>query len=252
MKPRLYLTQVMHQRLFPVRYRFRYPVFSLLLDIDSLEQTCAQTRLLTLDGFGLLSFHRRDHGARDGSALRPWLETHLNARGIDLAGGRIFLLCFPRLLGYGFDPISLWFCQHADGSLRAVLAEVRNTFGQHHGYLLHDQGRPMPWPAKGQAEKCFYVSPLMPMRADYQFHFSEPTERLGVSIRQFQDGELALVATQSGQGRPITDRHLLRALLRTPLMTFKVMFAIHWQALKIRLRGVAFHHKPAPPAQEVS
>jgi DUF1365 family protein len=247
---RIYFTKVMHRRLFPVAYRFSYRVFSLLLDIDALDRL---PRPLKIGRFGLLRFSPQDHGPRDGSPLRPWAEQLLAERGIDLAGGRIRLLCFPRLLGYGFNPLSLWYCEHADGRPRAVIAEVNNTFGEHHFYLLANGGEPLDWPVRDIAAKCFYVSPLMKVAGEYRFRLAEPGDKLAVFIRQFhQDGRLELVATQSGSGEPLTGKALWHALARTPLMTFKVMVAIHWQALKIWLRGARYVPKPAPPRQEVT
>ena len=205
-----------------------------------------------MDRFNLLSFHRRDHGPRDGSSLRQWAQQLLVRHDIHLHGGKILLLCFPRLLGYGFNPLSIWYCHHRDGPLRAVICEVNNTFGEHHFYLLHAQGRDMTWPARAEVDKCFHVSPLIGMQARYRFRLSRPAERLSVSIEEYQSGELMLVANQSGEMRPLSDRHLLRALLRTPFMTFKIITAIHWQALKIWLRGAPFFSKPEPPEEQVT
>lgn len=248
----LYLTSVMHQRMFPVKYRFTYRVFSLLLDLEHLEETAKNLRLLSVDRFNVLSFRRRDHGPRDGSSLKVWAEQLLAQRGIHLDGGKILLLCFPRLFGYGFNPLSLWYCLHRDGSLRAVICEVNNTFGEHHFYLLHEQGGAMSWPARTELDKCFHVSPLIDMQARYRFRLGRPAERLTVSIQEFESDKLMLVATQSGERRPLADRHLLRALLRTPFMTFKIMLAIHWQALKAWLRGAPFFSKPEPPEEQVT
>ncbi|WP_462322284.1 DUF1365 domain-containing protein [Halochromatium sp.] len=240
---RIYFTKVMHRRLFPVQYRFTYKVFSLLLDLDALDRLPPLLR--TRKGFGLFRFAAEDHGPRDGSPLRPWADQLLQDQGIDLEGGRIRLLCMPRVLGYGFNPLSLWYCEHADGQLRAVLAEVSNTFGESHFYLLANGGKPLAWPVRDTASKCFYVSPLMEVTGEYRFRLSEPAETIGVFIRQFhKDGRLELVATQSGAGEPLTNRALWRAFRRTPLMSFKVMVAIHWQALKIWLRGARYVPKP--------
>jgi DUF1365 family protein len=248
---RIYFTQVMHRRLFPVQYRFSYRVFSLLLDLDALDQVPPLLRIG--EGFGLLHFSAKDHGPRDGSALRPWADRLLRQQGIELEGGRIRLLCMPRVLGFGFNPLSLWYCEHADGSLRAALAEVSNTFGDSHFYLLADGGKPLGWPVREKATKCFYVSPLMEMGHEYQFRLAEPAEKLGVFIRQFHaDGRLELVATQTGDGEALTQRALWRALARTPLMSFKVMAAIHWQALKIWLRGAPYVPKTDPPPPKVT
>lgn len=248
----LYLSQVMHRRLGDVPYRFRYPVFSLLLDIDHLDEIATRSRFFRVDKPGLVSFYRADHGPRDGSNLRRWADQVLAQAGIDLQGGPIKLLCFARILGLGFDPISVWYCRHADGSLRAVIAEVRNTFGEHHNYVLHDAGRVMAWPAHARASKCFHVSPLIGMHCDYHFRFAEPGAKLKVVIRQLENGTPRLIATQTGRALPLNDISLFRALIRTPLMPFKVIVAIHWNALKIWFRGARFHKKPAPPLHEVS
>jgi DUF1365 family protein len=249
---RLYLTRVMHRRLFPVRYRFSYRVFSLMLDLEQLEETARGLRLLSVDRFNLLSFRRRDHGPRDGSSLSRWARRMLAERGIELEGGRILLLCQPRVLGYAFNPLSLWYCHHRDGTLRAVICEVNNTFGEHHFYLLAQRGEAMPWPARGEVDKCFHVSPLIGMQARYRFRLGKPDTRLAVSIQEIQADSLMLVATQSGERRPLNDRQLLGALARTPFMTFKVIIAIHWQALKIWIRGAPFFGKPEPPEERVT
>ena len=182
---RLYLTRVVHRRLFPVKYRFSYRVFSLLLDLACLDENARRLRLLSVDRFNLLSFHRRDHGPRDGASLRDWAEQLLCSRGIDLEGGKILLLCFPRLLGYGFNPLSIWYCHHRDGSLRALICEVNNTFGEHHFYLLHEQGSAMPWPARAELDKCFHVSPLIGMQGRYRFRLDKPEDRLAVTIEEY-------------------------------------------------------------------
>lgn len=247
---RIYFTRVMHRRLFPVQYRFTYRVFSLLLDLDALDRLPGR---LPLGRFGPISFHPEDHGPRDGSPLRPWADRVLTERGIDLEGGRIRLLCFPRVLGYGFNPLSLWYCEHRDGRLRAVLAEVNNTFGEYHFYLLANAGEPIDWPLRDRARKCFHVSPLMDIEGEYRFRLSCPNDRLAVLIRQFDgDDRLKLVASQTGWGEPLTDAALWRAWRRMPLMTLKVIAAIHWQALKIWLRGVPMFPKSATPPREVS
>ena len=247
---RIYFTRVLHRRLVPVDYRFSYRVFSLLLDLDALSDM--RLRFLSLNKFNLLSVHERDHGPRDGSPLKPWAEDLLRRKGIDIEGGRILLLCFPRVLGYGFNPLSIWYCHHRDGSLRAVIAEVNNTFGEHHFYLLCNGGLPLSWPVTQSVEKVFHVSPLMGMDARYGFRLADPKDRLSVLIKQFQGGELTFVASQQGGGFALNDKRLLVALFRIPLMTFKVMAAIHWQALKIWLRGAPFFPKPAPPVEKVT
>lgn len=249
---RLYVGEVMHRRFFPVQYRFAYRVFSLLLDVDRIDAAARQTALFSHNRFNLLAFHDADHGPRDGSPLRPWLERALGRFGIDLAGGRVDLLCFPRVLGYTFNPLAIWYCRHRDGSLRAVLLEVSNTFGERHGYLLHADGDPLEWPVRQARAKCFHVSPFVGMQAEYRFRLGEPGDRLEIGIRELQEDRLMLVAAQVARAEPFTSAALLRALLAVPFLTFKVMAMIHWQALKIWLRGATFFPKPVPPREEVS
>jgi DUF1365 family protein len=249
---RLYFGKVVHRRLFPVRYRFVYRVFSVLLDIDRVAEAARTTWLFSYNRFNVFGFYESDHGPRDGSGLRPWIDGVLARAKIDLEGGSVRLLCFPRVLGYVFSPLSLWYCQHRDGRLKAVLCEVRNTFGESHGYLLHADGADLDWPVRQTCGKSFHVSPFISMEAEYHFRLARPGDALSVAIREYQCGQPMLVAVQSGHGRPFDTPGLVWALLTTPLMTFKVIGMIHWQALKIWLRGAAFHKKPLPPLEQVT
>ncbi len=248
----LYDCQVMHQRVFPVAYRFRYRVFSVLFDIDQVGTLAETRRWFSVNRFNLFSLYTRDHGRRDGSPWRPWIEAKLAEQGIELGGGPIRLLAMPRLLGYAFNPLSVWYCEDRDGRPRAVLLEVRNTFGEHHHYLLHAAGAPMAWPVQGQKPKRFHVSPFIDMNAAYAFRLGAPSPRLQIGIREFQDERLMLIANQSGRARPFTDRALLHILFTMPWATLKVMVLIHWQALKIWWRGGRYHRKPDAPDQEIS
>lgn len=246
----LYSTRVMHMRTKPRRYRFVYRTFCLLLDVDALDRTGC--RLLSHNRFNLFSVHDRDHGSRGAEPLRGWAERLLRARGIHLEGGPIRLLCMPRVLGYGFNPLSLWYCHHRDGTLRAVIAEVRNTFGEKHQYLLHAGGRPLRAGQAWEADKRFHVSPFIGMQAVYRFHADAPAERLRVLIDEYQDGERLLVATLGGTRRPLTDGGLLWQFLRVPFLSLKVMWLIHWHALKFFLQGVRRYRKPAALDNEVT
>lgn len=240
----LYLGEVMHQRLRQPGYRFSYRVFSLYLDLDELSSLPRRLRFFSHNRFNLFSLHDRDHGPRDGSALRPWLERLLAGRGIALDGGSIHLLCFPRVLGYVFNPLCVWYCRHRDGSLRAVVCEVRNTFGGMHHYVLAAGGRPMHWRAEYRARKVFHVSPFIQPQAEYRFRFQEPGERLRVSIDVSAVGGPLLRTSIGGARQPLMDSRLMRMFLRVPFMTFKIIAMIHWQALKIWLRGGRFHRMP--------
>ncbi|MEZ5666324.1 MAG: DUF1365 domain-containing protein [Alphaproteobacteria bacterium] len=248
----LYPGRVMHRRLRPFVHGFRYRVFSLYLDLDELPGLDRRLRLFSHNRWNLFGFRDRDHGPRDGGPLRPWIERHLAAAGIDLEGGPVRLLCFPRVLGYVFDPLSVWFCFHADGGLRAILYEVSNTFGQRHGYLLPVDGPAPGEPLEQATAKRFYVSPFFAVDGRYDFRLAVPGDRLAVGIRLGDSAGPALVARQTGRRRPLSDAALARLFVTHPLMTLKVIGAIHWQALRLWLKGARPTPRPAPPVAEVS
>ena len=240
----LYFGEVMHRRLGQVSYRFVYKVFSLYADVDELPALHRRLRLFSYNRFNLFSLQDRDHGPRDGSALRPWLEQLLKTHGVALEGGSIHLLCFPRILGYVFNPMCVWYCRHRDGSLRAIVCEVRNTFGEMHHYVLTSDGAAMDWDAEYRARKVFHVSPFIQPEAEYRFHFREPGERVRVFIDEHADGRPLLKASVGGVRLPLTDAKLLYMFLRLPFMTLQIMALIHWQAIKIWLKGGKFHRMP--------
>ncbi|MFC6855849.1 DUF1365 domain-containing protein [Marivibrio halodurans] len=247
----LYFGRVVHKRLRPMTHRLDYRVFSLFLDIDDLAALDARSRLFGYNRLRPVSFMDRDHGPRDGGPLRPWVEAKLAERGIDIAGGPIRLLCFPRLWGYVFNPLSIYFCYRPTGGLRAILYEVANTFGEWHGYLLE-----VPAGAaeiSQTTEKVFHVSPFNRMGGHYRFRLKPPGTRLNLLIRQSDpEGRPLLVASHVGARRPLDDRALAAAILRHPLMTLKVTAAIHWEALKLWLKGARYVPKPAPPEREIT
>lgn len=238
----LYRGEVMHLRLRPFRHRFVYDVFSVLLDLDRLGELDRRLRLFSVDRPGLVSFWSRDHGARDGSPLRPWIEAQLDAHGLADAAHRVFLLCFPRLFGYVFNPLSVYYCFARDGALRAIVYEVKNTFGGQRPYVLPvDPARPADAAVRHDCAKDFYVSPFIPMAAHYRFKLSPPGERLSIAIHEdVAEGPL-LIATLNARHRPLTDGQLIRAVLALPFMTHRVIAGIHWQALKLWLKGARLY-----------
>jgi uncharacterized protein len=254
----IYEGEVMHCRLRPRRHRFVYRVFSLLLDIDALAGLDRRLRLFSHNRFNLFSFHDRDHGARDGSSLRPWIEQRLAAHGIELGGGRIFVHALPRLLGYVFNPLSIFWCYGADGGLRAVLYEVKNTVGGQHTYVLPVRYGLAPGrPIRQRAAKQFFVSPFIGMDAEYRFKIREPDERLSILIRETEVAGDVLIATHVARRQPLHDRGLARAFFVFPLVTLKVIAAIHWEALKLWAKGVALQKRPpqskeAGPVEDLS
>ena len=240
--PGIYRGRVMHHRLKP-RLRFTSRTASLLLDLDALPATAAGLRLLSHNRFNLFSLDDRDHGARDGSALRPWIERLLSEQGLPRPA-RIRLLCYPRLLGYVFNPLSVYFCEDETGGLYAIVHEVKNTFGEQHAYVLPAAAR--DGVVRQACAKRFYVSPFLPLEGGYRFIIRPPREKVSIVIRQSGAEGLQLVASLSGAHAPLTDAALLGTFLRFPLMTFKVIASIHWQAVRLWLRGARYH--PHPPA----
>jgi DUF1365 family protein len=252
----LYICWVMHRRPGPPRYRFSYRSFYLLLDLDRLDSACASTPLLSHNRFNLLSFYDADHGFHDGVSLRVWVESLLRERGAELAGGRIRLLTIPRVLGYGFNPISVFYCERARGELVAIVAEVHNTFGEHHCYVLDNGGDRMDWQAPRTKSKRFHVSPFLERRGVYQFRIGRPAERLGIGIRLF-DGEdekapLRIATALTGRCAEINSRNVLKVCLHMPLLPMKVMAAIYWQAFKLWLRRTPWFSKPRAQHPPVS
>ena len=241
----LYFGEVMHRRLDRTAYRFIYKVFSVFVDVDDLPVLHRRLRLFSHNRFNLFSLHDRDHGGRDGAPLRAWAEGLLKAQGIDLEGGAIQLLCFPRVLGSVFNPMCVWYCRHRDGSLRAIVCEVRNTFGEmHHYVLMPGAGGVMDWRAEYGVRKVFHVSPFIPPEAEYRFRFQEPAERVRVYINELIDGKPVLKASVGGSRLPFTDAKLLSMFARLPFMTLKIIGAIQWKALKIWFKGARFHRMP--------
>ncbi len=234
----LYDGRVMHQRLRPFRHRFTYRVWSLFLDLAELDTLGRRLHLLGIERPGLAGFRAADHGPRDGSPLLPWVRAELAARGIDDGGGRVFVLAFPRVLGYVFNPLTVYFAYDREDRLRALLYEVKNTFGGQHTYAFAaaDNGHRQ---AHG-CDKAFYVSPFIPMQAAYAFAVSAPGERLSVVIDERVTEGPQLVASLVGRRRPLDDRNLAACLLRHGPMTLKVIAGIHWQALALWWRGAPF------------
>lgn len=245
----LYVGSVSHRRVTPRRHRLRYRVFWLLLDLDEPRDLSRRLCLFSHNRFNLFSFHDRDHG--DGeSTPRAYVERVLKRQGIDIGAGRVSLLCMPRILGYVFNPLSIYFCHRQDGTLAALLYEVRNTFGQKHSYLI-----PVQEPGDVVRQRCakaFYVSPFMDMRLSYDFRIAPPADDVSVVVAASGDQGPVLVASLTGTRRALTDAALAGVFLSHPLLTLKVMGAIHWEALKLWVKGLRLRPRPPAPAQEIS
>ncbi len=249
----LYMGQVTHTRHFPKRHRLSYRVWYALLDLDELSELDRILPGFTVDRAGPVSFHTADHGPRDGSPLRPWIEDHLAEAGIDLEGGPIRILSFPRILGYTFNPLSVWFCHDRSGDLRAILYEVSNTFGQGHAYLVPVRPGVVPGDVVRRAfRKELFVSPFIDMDASYDFRTRVPDERLSIVVRETVRRGRVLDVALTARRAPIDSRRLAGAFFTYPLVTLKVIGGIHLEAVKLWLKGAPYRRRGAPPMHPVT
>lgn len=238
-----------HVRYRPFERRFSFRLAQVLVDIDRLAETAGRLRLFSYNRFNLFSFHDRDHGERTGRPLRPWAQACFEKAGIDVEGGRIDLLCFPRMLGFVFNPLSIFFGHDRAGELRGVIYEVNNTFGETHAYVA----ALTPGAAHShQSAKVFHVSPLFDVRGDYRFRIQPPGETFRLSVENVVDDAPEHLASLMLRERQLTDAWLGRIFLTMPLMTLQVVAGIHWHALKLFLRGARYRRRPPPPAAPVT
>lgn len=244
----LYRGTVVHTRLVPWRHHFRYPVFFLCFPL-SRKQELANT-LFGVDRGNLFSFHEADHGdGRDGQA---WARAILARFGV-AADGEIWLQTMPRLLGLVFNPVSFWYCEDRRGALRAVICEVNNTFGERHCYLLTaPDGGAIHGRTDLRAQKVFHVSPFFAVTGEYRFRFRPEDGRRTVRIDYYVAGRPQLMTALTGTACAHRPGTLLTTLLRLGWATLHVLMHIHWQALRLWLKGAPFHRKPAPPQEEIS
>jgi DUF1365 family protein len=237
----LYAGRIAHVRHTPFRYRFDYRLWMLCIDLDCIDTVTAASKVFTHNRFGLTAINDKDHGFRDGSTLRCYAEAALAREGLGQFGAKILFMATPSVLGYAFNPISFYFCHDAAGTLGAILHQVKNTFGDQIGYLMPVE---MEGPVIRQSvRKRMHVSPFFDMQGGYRFALTKPEKKFTVSI-QYGAEVKRLTATMQLQARPFSDAALLRLLLQMPLTPVKVMAAIHWQALKLFLRGARFHAAP--------
>lgn len=245
----LYRGRVVHQRLRPRRHRLRYRIFQILADLDELPALDRGLRLFGYNRPALIGFHDRDHGPGDGRPLKPYVEALLARAGVE-AGGPIQLLCMPRVLGQVFNPLGLYFCHDRKGALAAILYEVNNTFGDRHSYLIPVEG---PGGVVRQAcDKAFYVSPFQEMAMRYAFTVHPPSDDLFVGIQSSDAEGPMLHAAFSARRSELSDAAILGAFLGAPLLMLKVLAGIHWEALRIWLKGGRFHARPPAPAEPVT
>ena len=245
----LYPGLVTHARTRPRRHRLAYRVDTILLDLDELPGLHRRLRLFSAGRFNLMSFNERDHGDGSATPLRAQIESRLAAAGI-AAGGAIRVQCYPRVLGTVFNPLSTFFCHRPNGDLAAILYEVNNTFGQRHSYLIPTEGTAEP--IRQTCAKTFHVSPFMDMTMTYDFTVHLPRDTVSVTVRGSDAEGTLITANFTGRRQPLTDGTILSTFLRHPLLTAKVVGGIHWEALKMVLKGLRLRPCPAPPATAVT
>jgi DUF1365 family protein len=234
----LYAGGVVHQRLRPRRHRLQRRIFWLLLDLEEIDRLDRRLKLFSRNRRNLFAFFDRDHGDGSGRPLRVQVEARLAAIGVDIAGGAVRLLTMPRVLGYVFNPISVYYCHAADGRLAALSYEVSSTFGERRWYDLAIAPGPNDGAFRQSCAKTLYVSPFMEMEMRYRFRGGAPGQRVGLTVGCDDARGPLLTASLWGERRPLTDRALAGAALAFPLMTLKVVAAIHWEAFLLWLKGV--------------
>ena len=232
----IYNGEVIHKRFKPKVHYFRYKVFSLLIDLDELNTLNDLIPYFSYNRFNLISFYDKDHGYRDGSSLKQWVIKNLKDAGINDQEINIKLLCYPRIFGYVFNPLSVFFVYDKSKSLIAILYEVKNTFGEQHTYVFQinsDQNI-----IENSCIKKFFVSPFMDLKSEYFFKILIPGNKLSVVIDQRDSEGKLLFASQDGKRCELTSKNLLFSYLKHPLMTFKIISAIHFEALRLWLKGI--------------
>lgn len=245
----LYIGETTHRRLSPRPHAFRYRLFQLLLDIDRIDADLRGLKTLRHGRFGLFSFADQDHGWRDQRSLRNWVESRLAEVGVPATAHRIRLLSFPRVLGFVFNPISVFYVEDATGDLEAMVYEVNSTFGQTHAYVAPARGRGRQ---RQTADKRLFVSPFYGVDGDYRFDATAPDEQLTLSIVKSVHGRADFSAVLALERRPLSDVALLALFVGMPLLTLKVVAAIHWEALRLFLKGIPLVRRPALPDVGVS
>ena len=231
----IYIGKVIHRRFKPKEHYFKYNVFSLLIDLDELETIQNKINFFSYNKFNLISFFDKDHGPRDGSSLRKWIIKNLKDIGINNDKIQIKLLCYPRIFGYVFNPLSVFFIYDQNSQLISILYEVKNTFGEQHTYIFKCTNDKI---ITNNCSKKFHVSPFIEMECNYYFRVLNPSDKISVIIDQSDTEGKLLYASQDGQAKELNKKNLIISYISHPLMTFKIIAAIHYEALKLWLKGI--------------
>ena len=237
----IYNGSVIHKRFKPKEHFFKYKVFSLLIDLSELNELDDKLKFFSLNKFNLISFYEKDHGERDGSSLINWVKRNLSINKISTENIKIKLLCYPRILGYVFNPLSIFFIYDNNENLISILYEVKNTFGEQHTYVFKVEGENKS--IQNNCSKKFHVSPFIEMNCNYFFRILHPGENLSVIIDQHDKEGKILFASQDGKRSDLTSKNLMNSYLKHPLMTFKIILALHFEAFKLWIKGIKFVKK---------
>lgn len=251
LKPAIFLSKVMHKRLFPKENGFSYNVYYLALPLDDIEKNNIPG--LPINKPGILSFYEKDHGYRDGSSLKKWATELLEQHNIKADNLDILLISMPRVMGYAFNPISLYFCFDKDKNIKAVISEVNNTFGETHSYICQNPEGFITPDLWMEAEKTFHVSPFLKREGHYHFRFDYRTEKLGFWVDYFDaEGKKELITSLIGNFISLNRNNLLKTFIKHPLVTFKTIFLIHYQAVRLFIKGIKYITKPMQSEIRVS
>ena len=236
----IYNGTVIHKRFKPKIHFFKYKVFSLLIDLSELDILDKKINFFSYNKFNLISFYDKDHGERNGSSLEEWVKKNLREKEINVENIKIKLLCYPRILGYVFNPLSVFYVYDNKDELISILYEVKNTFGEQHTYIFKVENNNF---LQHNCVKKFHVSPFIEMNCNYFFKILKPAEKISVIIDQYQSNEKILYASQDGRRTDLTSSELIKSYLKHPLMTFKIISAIHFEAFKLWIKGIKFIKK---------
>ena len=237
----IYIGNVIHKRFKPKIHFFKYKVFSILLDISEIDILDKSLKIFSYNKFNIVSFYDADHGPRDGTSIKEWIIKNLNDNRINTENIKIKLLCYPRIFGYVFNPLSVFFIYNKNSELISVLYEVKNTFGEQHTYVFKTKENENY--IKHTCKKKFHVSPFIEMDCTYFFKILKPSEKISVIIDQYDEEGKLLYASQDGDRIEFNNKNLVLSYLRHPLMTFKIIVAIHFEAFKLWTKGIKFIKK---------
>ena len=237
----IYNGQVIHKRFKPKVHYFKYKVFSLLIDLSELETLDRKVNFFSFNKFNLISFHEKDHGERNGSSLKLWVHRNLEKNNIQTKDIKIKILCYPRIFGFVFNPLSVFYIYNLKDQLISIMYEVKNTFGEQHTYIFKvtkDSNL-----IQNNCSKKFHVSPFIEMNCTYFFRLLKPGNKISVVIDQYDNEDKILYASQDGFRSDFDTKHLIISYLKHPIMTFKIILAIHFEAFKLWAKGIKFVKK---------